>query len=89
MKNKTRVLFAQELINQIDIRLGIINKAILKYAESKGLSNNQMQEHGTYTESNSIKYFYYKDDLIISIQNGFTVNVVSCEIRYSLNDCIS
>lgn len=89
MKEKTRVLFQQELQNHVDIRLEIINKAILKYAELKGASNTHMKKHVKYTESNDIKYFHYQDDLIISIQNGFTVNKFFCEIRYLLNELIT
>ena len=88
MKKKTRTLFDQELQNHEDIRLKIINDAIFEYTIAKSLSDTHMKEHIKHTEENGTKYFHYQGDLIVSIQNGYTVKKGCYEIVYFLNDCI-
>lgn len=85
MQKHNRVLFEQELNNHVDIRLKIINKAIAEYFKAKGLSSStktdMKQIHGT-------KYFFFEDDLILSIRDGFVFNGTSYLIKYSLHDSI-
>ncbi len=88
MIQKSITLFQHDLKNEIDIRLKLINKSHIEYAEKKSLPLSDIQKHKRYEEGPSDKSFYYKDDLILSVQNGYFHNGVSYEIRYVVNDCL-
>jgi hypothetical protein len=85
MQKYKRVLFEQELDNHVEIRLGIINTAIAEYLKSKGLSTSSKTDM---KQIHGIKYFFFEDDLIISMREGFSFNGTSYQIKYSLHDSL-
>ena len=86
MKERINVFFEQENPGYVDKKLSIINKALSDYAQLKGLPSSYLKIHLKRIKTAISQSFFYKDDLIISIQEGIFFNGVSYEIRYSLND---
>lgn len=86
MKEITIALFDQDMPGYVDKKLVIINKALSDYAQLKGFPNSYLKEHCKRIKTVESQSFYYKDDLIISIQEGISFNGVSYEIKYQIHD---
>jgi hypothetical protein len=87
--DQSLVLFGHEIHGHFFKRLELINKTITDYMELKGLSISEMKEGLIHYDSIDVKKFYYKDDLIISIQNGFTVEGISYVVKYQINKSLT
>ena len=86
--NRSICLFEQDIENDTDIRLSLINKTLSKYRELNNIPMETMKAGLKRIESDNSQSFYYKDDLIISVKNGFSFNGLSYEINYFLNELL-
>ena len=86
MKDKINILFSQEIPGYIDRKIAIVNKALSDYAQLKGFPPTYLKEHAKRIKTAESQSFFYKDELIISIQEGISFNGVSWEIRYQLHE---
>ena len=77
-----------ESTDHIDKRLELINKAITEYMNLHNYSTSHMKTNTKRIESPHSQSFYYKDDLIISVKNGFSFNGVSFVIEYEVNNLL-
>jgi len=85
MKDKSLIIFEQNIHTHFDKRLELVNTTITDYMELKGISVQEMKDGVIHYDSMDVKKFYYKDDLIIEIQNGFTIENGSYLIKYQIN----
>ena len=86
MKNKKLILFEQERENWSEKRLGIINKTLTDYTHLKNLSTSHMKEHCKRIATMEEQSFYYKEDLVVTVKEGFVFNGLSFEILYQVHE---
>ncbi len=85
---RTHNLSEQQTKDHESIRLDLINTAITEYAEKKCISISDIKNQLKRVREPWAQAFYDKDVLIIRVEDAFSHNGISFQIKYQIHELI-
>jgi len=86
MKNKKLTLPEHDQKSWSDLRIKIVNDTLTEYALLNNFSTSYLKENHKRVATLGKQEYFHKDDLILSIPEGFVFNGLSFEILYQVHE---